>query len=232
MFCRPIQLFATISRLLFTAAFLSLKSNTAVYLYVFLWMCESCQHTEKHSVFDGTSRSSLIFPIDFLLLSFSHSQGIGCLNWSRRGEQRAWAIKKQIEDEGKRKVRGEKWRGEHKQGEEEPGGACGRHDRWGPRWPLTLIMTSEVALEVRGCVKVPLRRFTPLLGDDDLMQPPQPVWHDQCCTLPAAPKGHTSISNPATQGPLKAPYRQSQWAGGKGTQTEKSGKAKGQKGCF
>lgn len=124
---------------------------------------------------------------------------------------------KETEDEGKRKVRGEKWRREHKQGEEEPGGACGRHDRWGPRWPLTLIMTSEVAPEVRGCVKVPLRRFTPLLGDDDLMQPPQPVWHDQCCTLPAAPKGHTSISNPATQGPLKAPYRQSQWAGGKGT---------------
>lgn len=209
--------------------------SKAIPLCICMCFCGCVNHASTQrsiQFFDGTSRSSLIFPIDFLLLSFSHSQGIGCLNWSRRGEPRAWAIKKQIEDEGKRKVRGEKWRGEHKQGGEEPGGACGRHDRWGPRWPLTLIMTSEVAPEVRGCVKVPLRRFTPLLGDDDLMQPPQPVWHDQRCTLPAAPKGHTSIANPATQGPLKAPYRQSQWAGGKGTRTEKSGKAKGRKGCF
>lgn len=30
-------------------------------------LCESCQHREKHSVFDGTPRSSLIFPIDFSL---------------------------------------------------------------------------------------------------------------------------------------------------------------------
>lgn len=46
-------------------------------------VCESYQLGEKHSVFDGTPRSSLIFPIDFLLLSFLRSQGMGCLNWSR-----------------------------------------------------------------------------------------------------------------------------------------------------
>lgn len=150
------------------------------------------------------------------------------------GRRRVWAIKKQIEDERKREKREEKNEGEstEQNKEDEAGGARGRRDHRGPRRPLTLIVTSEIAPEVRGCVKVPLRRFTPLLGDDDLMQPPQPVWHDQCCTLLAAPRGHTSISNPATQGPLKAPYRQSQWTGGKGTQTEKSGKAKGQKGCF
>lgn len=65
-------------------------------------------------------------------------------------------------------------------------------------------MTSEVSPEVRGCVKVPLWQFTPLLGDDDLMQPPWPVWHDQCCYLPAAPKGHTSISNPGHTKPTKS----------------------------
>lgn len=197
-------------------------------LCMFLWVCESYQHRERHSVFDGTPRSSLIFPIDFLLLSFLHSQGMGCLNWSRlvkesvryRETDWRWGKEKRERDWG---VRTE-W-GKCREKEEER--ACKLADHRGPGWPLTLMMTLEVTPEVRGCVKVPLRRFTPLLGDDDLIQPPQPVWHDQCCSLPAAPKGHTSISNPATQGPLKAPYRQSQWAGGTGTPTEKSGESKG-----
>lgn len=146
--------------------------------------------------------------------------------------RRVWVIEKQIEDEGMRKDSRER---KMKRDNVEKRGRIGRRGSVvteGPCWPLTLIMTLKVTPEVRGCVKVPLRQFTPLLCDDDLMQPPQPVWHDQCCSLPAAPKGHTSIANPATRGPLKAPYRQSQWAGGKGTQTEKSGKAKGQRGCF
>lgn len=54
-------------------------------------VCESYQHRVKHSVFDGTPRSSLIFPIDFLLLSFLHSQGMGCLNWS-------WLVKESVSD--------------------------------------------------------------------------------------------------------------------------------------
>lgn len=103
-------------------------------------------------------------------------------------------------------------------------------DQRGPPWPLTLIMTSEGTDQVRGCVKVPVRRFTPLLGDDDLMQPPQTVWHDQCWSLSVAPKG-PGISTTAPQGPLKAPCRHSQW-GGKGTQTEKSWNAEGQRGRF
>lgn len=198
------------------------------------WGCESFQHREKHSLFDGTPRFSLIFPIDFLLLSFLRSQGMGCLNWSRpvkesvsdRGTDRRWGNEKI-------KTRVGKMKGDDigKNEKEQTGGASWLSGHGGPHWPLTLIMTSEVTPEVRGCVKVPQRRFTSLLCDDDLMQPPQPVWHDQCCSLPAAPKGHTSISNPAAQGLLKAPYRQSQWAGGKGTQTE-SWKAKGHKDCF
>ncbi len=80
-------LFCTVSKPMFTATLLFVKSNTTVYLYVCVCVCvcvsESYQHREKHSVFDGTPRSSLIFPIDFLLLSFLHSQGMGCLNWSR-----------------------------------------------------------------------------------------------------------------------------------------------------
>lgn len=225
-FCRRVYLFflqfCTFSRFVFAATFLCLKTNTAVYLYVFLSECESYQHRKKNSVSDRTPRFSVIFPIDFLLLSFLHSQGMECLNWSR-------PVKESVSDRETDRTRGNKkreWRGKMK-GDDVEKKRRNRKEpllgHRGPSWPLTLIMTLEVTPEVRGCVKVPLRRFTPLLCDDDLMQPPQPVWHDQCCSLPAAPKRHTSISNPATQGPLKAPYRQSQWAGGKGTQTEKSG---------
>lgn len=151
---------------------------------------------------------------------------IGTGHW-----RRMWATDKQKDDkEGAREKNSVK---EYRVKEEEATrGACKIPDHRGPCWPLTLIMTSKVTTKVRGCVKVPVRQFTPLLGDDDLMQPPQPVWHDQCCSVPAAPKGHASISNPATQGPLKAPCRQSQWGGGKGTHSERSGKAEGQKGCF
>lgn len=199
--------------------FLSLTSNPTVCQYVFVWTGEY-QHREKRSVCDGTCGSSLIFSIDFLLFSLLHSQGNRCLTWKCPAKEsrgftetnRGWGKNDERREEKKK--------------EEESGGACNHADHWGPCWPLTLIMTWEVTAEVRGCVKVPLRRFTPLLGGDDLMQPPQPVWHDQCCSLPAAPMGLTSVSNPATQGPLKAPYRQSQWAGEKGTQTEKSGRVK------
>lgn len=145
------------------------------------------------------------------------------------GECERWSNRTVIRKEQEKK---NSWKEYSEVEEEGTGGACEVPDHRGPCWPLTLIMTSEVSTRVRGCVKVPVRQFTPVLGDDDLMQPPQPVWHDQCCSVPAAPKGHASISNPATQGPLKAPCRQSQWGRGKGTQTERSGKARGQKACF
>lgn len=145
--------------------------------------------------------------------------------------RRMWAMVKQNGDKERARKKNS-WKEYSEVEEEGTGGACEVPDHRGPCWPLTLIMTSEVSTRVRGCVKVPVRQFTPVLGDDDLMQPPQPVWHDQCCSVPAAPKGHASISNPATQGPLKAPCRQSQWGRGKGTQTERSGKARGQKACF
>lgn len=150
------------------------------------------------------------------------------------GECEWWSNRTVIrkEQEKKKKTRGKEGKEYSEVEEEETGGACEVPDHRGPRRPLTLIMTSEVRPRVRGCVKVPVRQFTPVLGDDDLMQPPQPVWHDQCCSVPEAPKGRTSISNQATQGPLKAPCRQSQWGRGKGTQIERSGKAKGQKACF
>lgn len=77
-----------------------------------------------HSVFDGTPRSSLIFPIDFLLLSFLHSQGMGCLNRSgpekesvsdretdmRWGEEKNGELKKKGEGENVKK-KGRGWRG-------------------------------------------------------------------------------------------------------------------------
>ena len=184
----------------FTSAFLPLRLSVSV------CFCVRVNHTSTERSIQflmgppGLHSSSLLI---FSCFPFCTPRGgdvsIGPGQW-----RRVWAIDKQIGDEGERR------RGEKKNERRGGRGGSGRRGLWappdhrGPGWPLTLIMTSEVTAWVRGCVKVPLRRFTPLLGDDDLMQPPQPVWHDQCCSPPAAPRGRTSISNPATQGPAKS----------------------------
>lgn len=86
LFCRRVCFFlqfCTFSLFVFIATFLFLRTNTTVYCPVFLSEFDSYQHTKKNSAFDRTPRFSVIFPIDFLLLSSLHSQGIECLNWSR-----------------------------------------------------------------------------------------------------------------------------------------------------
>lgn len=201
MYCCTLEMYT------FTASFLFVKSMNKRLCF---WICVNHTSSERSILsFEGTpdihSSSLLIFSC----FPFSPARG-----WDVSiGPDRCgvWTVEKQIEDEGKRKKYGRK---------KNAVGAWKLPDHRGPDWPLTLIMTLEVTPKVRGCVKVPLRQFTPKLGDDDLMQPSQPVWHDQCCSLLAAPKGPTSISNRATQGPLKAPYRQSQWAVGKETKTK------------
>ena len=79
------------------------------------------------------------------------------------------------EENNKKETKKKKPRVKYRDEEEVAGGACELADQRGPLRPLTLIMTSEVSAQVRGCVKMPVRQFTPLLGDDDLMQPPPTV---------------------------------------------------------
>lgn len=158
-------------------------------------VCES-RHRRRHSVFDGTSRSSLIFLIDFSL----------AFCFVLPGERMSQSVPA---DEGERlsnkKTNGRGWkrhrrkrRAGGREGEAVEPIAEALADPWPWSWP------GRLPLEVRGCVKVPRWRFTPLLGDDDLMQPPRPVWHDQRCASSACGSRGPRVHLQPTEGPAKS----------------------------
>lgn len=138
----------------------------------------------------------------------------------------SWAIEKQIEDEGKTKRKRKEREREGKTQDD----ARDQADCRGPgltpdldRGPGRLPRRSEVVWKCHGgdslhCWVMMILCSLPSLSDMISVALP-----------PAAPEGLTSVSNRAT---LKAPYRQSRWAGGTGTQAEKTGEAARQRGCF
>lgn len=208
----------------FTAVFLHFKSKNTLCRRVFLWLWEQ-RRRKKHSAFDGTSRSSLIFLIDFLLLSVLRSQGRGCLNWSRltKGGAEKWR--------NRLRMKGRRGRESKKKKKRDEGGGRG----WSPRLRLTPDLDrdpgvcprrSEVVWKCHGgdslyCWVMVILCSLPSLSD-----------MISVALLLASPEGLASVSNRATRGPLRAPYRQSRRAAGTGTRAERTGEATRQKGCF
>lgn len=113
--------------------------------------------------------SSLLLIFFLVFLRALSGDGMSQLVPATEGECERWSNRTVIRKEQEKKNQGKntgRWRRKRQEGPVRfliIGGPC---------WPLTLIMTSEVSTRVRGCVKVPVRQFTPVLGDDDLMQPP------------------------------------------------------------
>lgn len=114
----------------------------------FVCACANPPSTEKHPLFDGTPRSSLIFPIDFLLFSFLHSQEMGCLNWSRpveesvsdRQTERWWG-------KSKKKTQGRNIEKRRRKRQEGPTSSLiteALADPWPWSWPQRLPHRSEV----------------------------------------------------------------------------------------
>lgn len=136
-------LFCTFSEHMFTATFLFVRSNTTVYLYVFV--CVNHTSTERSIQFlmgpPGLHSSSLLI---FSCFPFCTPRGwdvsIGPGRW-----RRVWAIDKQIEDEGKSK--GEK--NEGKERIERKRGGSGRRGLRAP-WSQRPWLTPDLDHDLRG----------------------------------------------------------------------------------